>query len=25
MVRLSCGLEHTDDLIDDVMQALKTV
>jgi O-succinylhomoserine sulfhydrylase len=25
MVRLSCGLEHPDDLIDDVMQALKTV
>ena len=25
MVRLSCGLEHPDDLIDDVMNALKAV
>jgi O-succinylhomoserine sulfhydrylase len=25
MVRLSCGLEHHDDLIDDVVAALRTV
>jgi O-succinylhomoserine sulfhydrylase len=25
MVRLSCGLEHPDDLIDDVVTALKAV
>jgi O-succinylhomoserine sulfhydrylase len=25
MVRLSCGLEHPDDLIEDVVAALKTV
>jgi O-succinylhomoserine sulfhydrylase len=25
MVRLSCGLEHPDDLIDDLTQALKAV